>query len=448
VTTARTLAYQLLLHLEQKLAHPDRLIRTMLDRHPFLEERDRALFTELVYGVLRWQGRLDWHIDQLSNIKPEKISSSVRILLRLALYQILFLDRIPDHAAVNEAVNLAKASQPAHLVGFVNGILRAAIRRKGEWDWPAAELHPAEHLAVTTAHPLWLAARWLHQLGFAEALELCQANNRVAPMALRVNTLRTDAAQVLEWLHQHGLTAEPSAHLANAIRVSGPRQDISQSEIYQQGWIQVQDEASQLIAQLVAPQPGGRILDLCSGFGGKATHLAILMGNTGSITAVDASAWKLEQLQHNAERQGIGIIHPVAGNLLELSGDQWPGFDIVFIDAPCSGLGTLRRNPDIKWRRHPKDPHRFGQLQGELLQHAAHFVKRDGILVYTTCTLAHEENEAVTTRFEADHADFVLEPAAEFLADAGCTSAAGRFLQTWPHRHGIDGFFAVRWRRR
>jgi 16S rRNA (cytosine967-C5)-methyltransferase len=447
VITARTLAYQLLLHLEQKLAHPDRLIRAMLERHPGLEERDRALFTELVYGVLRWQGRLDWHIDQLSKIKPEKIHSSVRMLLRLALYQILFLDRIPDHAAVNEAVNLAKATQPAHLVGFVNGILRAAIRRNGEWDWPAAELHPAEHLAVTTAHPLWLVALWLRQLGFAETRELCQANNRVAPMALRINSLRTDTAQVLEWLHQHRLCAEPSQHLANAIRVSSPRQDISQTEIYQQGWVQVQDEASQLVAQLVAPRAGERILDLCSGFGGKATHLAILMGNTGSITAVDESAWKLEQLQQNAERQGIGIINPVVRNILELSRDQWSAFDRVFVDAPCSGLGTLRRNPDIKWRRHPKDPYRFGQLQGELLQHAAHFVKQGGILVYTTCTLTNEENEAVTARFASSHPDFVVEPAAEVLAEAGCSSAAGRFLQTWPHRHGTDGFFAVRWRR-
>jgi 16S rRNA (cytosine967-C5)-methyltransferase len=445
--TARTLAYQLLLHMEQSLSHPDRLIRTVLERHPALDERDRALFTELVYGVLRWQGRLDWHIDQLSNIKPEKIRPTVRILLRLALYQILFLDRVPHHAAVNEAVNLTKASHPAHLVGFVNGMLRAAIRRGGVWEWPSVEQHPAEYLAVTTAHPLWLVNRWLLELGFEEAQSLCQANNHIAPMALRVNTLRAETAQALEWLQQHGFHIEPSPQVNHALRVSSPRQDISQCAIYQQGWIQIQDEASQLVAHLVSPRPGERVLDLCSGFGGKTTHLAALMGNEGSITAVDASAWKLEQLQLNAQRQGIDIIHSVVGDIRELSGGEWPGFDRVFIDAPCSGFGALRRNPDIKWRRHPKDPYRFGRLQGELLQHAAHFVKEGGILVYATCTMMPEENATVAAQFTGNHPRFVVEPAVGALPEASFCSADGQFFQTWPHRHDADGFFAARWRR-
>jgi 16S rRNA (cytosine967-C5)-methyltransferase len=447
VINARTLAYQLLLHLEQNLSHPDRLIRVMLQRHPEPDERERALFTELVYGVLRWQGRLDWHIDQLSTTKPAKVLPSIRIILRLALYQVLFLDRVPHHAAVNEAVKLVRATHPAHLAGYVNGILRAAIRRGDTWDWPSARQHPAEYLALTTAHPLWLVKRWVQELGHEETEALCRANNTVAPLVLRVNSLRADAATVLSWCRDAGFRADPSPLLDEAVRLVAPRQDFGNSEIHRQGWVQIQDEASQMVGHLTAPQPGEQVLDLCSGFGGKATHFGILMQNQGSITAIDASAWKLEQLQQNAKRQGIDIIRTVTANVLELDLEEWQGFDRVLLDAPCSGFGSLRRNPDIKWRRHPKDPYRFSQLQEQLLRQAAHFVKQSGVLVYATCTLLREENEAVVERFASQHPHFVLEEVADLLPAYQPPIHDGRFLKTWPHRHDVDGFFAVRWRR-
>lgn len=444
---ARTLAYQLLLHAEQNLSHPDRLIRTTLERHPHLDDRERALFTELVYGVMRWQGRLDWHIDQLSTVKPKKVLPSIRVLLRLALYQLLFLDRIPAHAAVNEAVKLAHASHPPHLAGFVNGILRGAIRRGDAWDWPSSHQQPVDHLAVTTSHPAWLVARWLQELSVTETEALCHANNQVAPLVFRVNLLKADAAQVLGWCRDAGIRAEPSPILTNAIRLTGPRQDMGGSDIHRQGWVQIQDEASQLVGHLVATQPGERVLDLCSGFGAKTTHMGMLMGNQGSITAVDESAWKLEQLQLNAARQGIDIVETVPANILELDVELWQRFDRVLLDAPCSGFGTLRRNPDIKWRRHPKDPYRFAQLQGQLLSQAAHFVKQGGVLVYATCTLLREENEGVVEQFAANHPQFSLEEAAGLLPQSEPVTHAGPFLKTWPHRHDMDGFFAVRWRR-
>ncbi len=444
---SRTLAYQLLLHLEQNLSHPDRLIRVTLERHPRMDERERALFTELVYGVLRWQGRLDWHINQLSTTKPDKILPSVRILLRLALYQILFLDRIPDHAAVNEAVKLARASHPAHLAGFVNGILRSAIRQGDAWDWPSPQNHPAEYLAVTAAHPLWLVKRWLQELGYMETEALCRANNTVAPLVLRVNPLRADSDKVLAWCRAAGIHAEPSPLLSGAIRLTSPRQDIGASEMHRQGWVQIQDEASQLVGRVVAPRPGERVLDLCSGFGGKTTPLGILMENRGTITAVDESAWKLEHLEMNAQRQGIEIIQTIAANILEAGLEQEHRFDRVLLDAPCSGFGSLRRNPDIKWRRHPKDPYRFSQLQGQLLHRAAHFVKQDGILVYATCTLLSEENEAVAERFSAQHPEFICEEVANLLPTNQNIARHDPFLKTWPHHHSVDGFFAARWHR-
>jgi 16S rRNA (cytosine967-C5)-methyltransferase len=447
VINARTLAYQLLLHVDRNLSHPDRLIRTTLERHPHWDDRERALFTELVYGVLRWQGRLDWHIDQLSTTKANKIIPAIRVLLRLGLYQILFLDRIPHHAAVNEAVKLARATQPAHLAGFVNGILRAAIRLENTWNWPSSELQPADYLAVTTAHPLWLVKRWIQEVGLEETAALCAANNQVAPMVLRINPLRTDAEEVLHWCRDRGIRAEASPILAGAIRLSGTRQDFGASEIHLQGWVQIQDEASQMVALLAAPRPGERILDLCSGFGAKATHLAALMGNRGSIMAVDRSAWKLEQLQQNAARQGIDIIRTTTADILELDQGSWQEFDRVLLDAPCSGFGTLRRNPDIKWRRHPKDPYRFSRLQGQLLHQAAHFVKHGGVLVYATCTLLEEENDAVVKRFAMQHPDFFVETGEMLPAAAVRSADLGPHLKTWPHCHDTDGFFSVRWRR-
>ncbi len=445
--TPRMLAYQILLHLEQGLSHPDRLIRGMMERHSGLDPRDKALLTELVYGTLRWQGRLDWHIDRLSSVKPEKIVRPVRVLLRLALYQILFLDRVPDHAAVNESVNIAKGTQPSYVAGFVNGVLREAIRRGSNWDWPDERKSPDENLAVTTSHPLWLARRCRSEMGPEEARRFFEANNSVAPMALRVNPLKGSPSEALARLLEMGVAAEPSPHLPSAIRVSGLRQDLARTSVYQEGLVQIQDEASQLVGHIVSPTPGERVLDLCAGFGGKATHLGALMENRGEILSIDEAAWKIEELRGNARRQSIGIIDGEAAGVLELSAEHRGEFDRVLLDAPCSGLGSVRHNPDIKWRRNLKDPYRFSQIQSALLQHASRFVRKGGVLVYATCTVFREEDEDVAERFNSANPGWAAEPVSPFLPEACRSMAEGVFLRSWPHRHGVDGFFIARWKR-
>ena len=444
---ARRLAYQILLNLEKQSAYPDRLIRGALQRQSGLKEEDRALLTELVYGVIRWQGLLDWHADQLIKAKPQKVTPEIRILLRLALYQILYLNRIPDHAAVNESVKIAKSTQPAHLVGFVNAVLREAIRREGKWEWPLPETEPETYLAITTSHPRWFVRRCLDEFGFDEALSLCRANNTIAPLVLRVNTLKTSAADLIARLQGEGLNAEQSPYLPDAVRLSGPRQDIGRLSVHEQGWVHVQDEASQLISLILDPLSGERILDMCAGFGGKSTHVANLMRNEGEIVAVDQSSWKLKELQQNARRQDISIIRTVAGDALEVLPEQLGSCDRVLLDAPCSGFGTLRRKPDIKWRRHPKDPYRFSQLQRKLLEHASLFVKKGGILVYATCTVFLEENEGVVEDFCRRHENWALESVADFLPESCRDMVQGGFIKSWPHRHDVDGFFAARWRR-
>lgn len=445
--SARLLAYQILLHMDQKVSHPDRLIRAMLQRHSRMDDRDRALTTELVYGVLRWQGRLDWHIDQLSKTKPKKIDSAIRIALRLALYQIFFLDRIPPHAAVNETVKLVKSTQPAHLAGFANALLREAIRRDGRWNWPQREKNPEEYLSVTTSHPTWFVSAFLKDKGFEETRSICDANNTIAPMVLRINTLKTAPSLIHEWLRENEIDAVPSPYLPNTFRVSGLRKDVSHLSVFADGMVQVQDEASQLIAHLLAPKPEQRVLDLCSGFGGKSTHLGIMMENRGEILAVDKLAWKIEELKENADRQGVRIIKARSCDLLEFPPREVGSFDRVLLDAPCTGFGSLRRNPDIKWRRHLKDPVRFARLQKELLKHAALFVKSGGVLVYATCTVFKEENDEVAEDFSASHPDFTIESAADFLPENCQSMADGNYFRSWPHRHGVDGFFGTRWRR-
>lgn len=445
--TARLLAYRILLHLDQKPSQPDRLIRALVDRHSEMEARDRALLTELVYGTLRWQARLDWHIDELSRIPARKIRPGIRIILRLGLYQLLFLERVPVHAAIDEAVKIAKSFHPAHLAGFVNGLLREAARRGDRWEWPSAEADPVRYLSVTTSHPAWFVRRLLNELNFDEVRRVCEANNHVAPLTLRVNGLKTDAGRALERLRSHGFLVEPSPYLDDALRIRSMRSDLSRLAEFSEGWLQVQDEASQLIGRLVSPRPGERVLDLCAGFGGKTTHMAALMGDRGQVFAVDASAWKLEELTKNAARQGIHGITPLSGDLMHLSVGEVGRFDRVLLDAPCTGLGTLRRNPDIKWRRHPKDPYRFSQLQKQYIQKAADLVREGGVLVYATCSVLSEENEEVADHFMATQPGWTLEPVESILPESCRAMTQRGYFKSRPDLHDVDGFFGARWRK-
>lgn len=436
-----------MLHLENKAAHPNRLIRTTLERHSRLEGRDRALLTELVYGVVRWQGRLDWYIDRLSTTRSDKIAPAVRVLLRMALYQILFLDRIPNHAAVNEAVDIAKTSQPPHVIRFINAILREAVRKDGKWDYPDPREGQAEHLAVMTSHPVWFVLKLFDQIGPEETKLFCESNNRIAPAVFRVNTLKASSNEVMESLRAEGVDATHSPWLDEALRVLAPRRDMTATAAYQQGWIQPQDEASQIVSRLLDPKPGERVLDLCSGFGIKASHIAILMKNEGEVLSVDKSAWKLEELQRNAQRQGLSIILTLAEDILKLQPQSIGLFDRVLVDAPCTGLGTIRRKPDIKWRSHIKDPYRLSRLQEELLSHASQFLKAGGALVYATCTVFTDENESVVQHLSESHPELAIEPAAENLPVACREMVSGPYFRSWPQKHDVDGFFSVRWRK-
>lgn len=446
---ARAIAMHTLMQVVRRGSFPDVLLDIYFKEHPKLDSRDRALVTELVYGVLRWQGRLDWIINQHIKIKPDKVDLSVRLNLRLAVYQLLFLDRIPAAAAVHQAVELTKASKPEHVVRFVNGVLRTISRKRMELKEAVPEGSTDYRLAILYSYPEWLVQRWLSKLGEEETESFCRASNQIPPTTVRINTLKTTVTTVAASFREFGFSVEPGNFVNEALHLRAIRSDLSSLDHYQRGEFQVQDEASQLIAHLLQPQPGERILDACAGLGAKSTHLAQLMENQGEIIALDNQGWKLSRLMENAQRLAVSCIEPLEIDLLELesSGEEL-FFDRILLDAPCTGLGVLRRNPDIKWKVRPKDFRRLHLVQIQMLKRLAPLLKPGGVLLYATCTVASEENEETVQGFLSEHPHYQPESVRPYLppGGAGMVNRNGA-LQTWPHRHGTDGFFAARLRR-
>jgi len=441
---ARTKALEVLIRWEKRGSPMDPLFDELVREDHRLTDLDKAFVREVVYGVLRWQGRLDWVISAYSHIKLARMERAVITILRIGAYQILFMDRVPSRAAVDESVKLAKGIKKGEAAPFVNGILRGIAEGRKEVPYPDLGTDPLDHIATRYSHPLWLVRRWIDQWGVEETSALCQANNQISPLTVRVNTLKGSREEAIKQLHNDNIeaTSTPFSPLGLVIKNPPP---LDTWGLLQTGGVQVQDEAAQLVSILLAPQPGERVLDLCAAPGGKTTHLAQEMGNQGEITAVDVSRAKLALLQENCRRLGISIVKTMAQDAAASLSFTPAFFDRVLVDVPCTGLGTLRRNPDIKWRVKEADISRLQRLQGAILNRAATMVKREGVLVYSTCTLTPEENDGVVEAFLSKRKEFCLEDISPFLPTgcAGLVDDKG-YLRTLPHRHGTDGFFAAR----
>jgi len=449
MTTARAAALRILLDWQRSGQYPDQLLRGLMEQQPDMKASDRALLYQLVYGVLRWQGKLDWVLQQFSRRPLKKLSSKTLAILRLGAFQLLFLSRIPVSAAVNEAVKLAKSGRTPWAADFINAVLRTLDREKDKISFPSSDV-PLDYLTIQTSHPSWLIKQWLTIWGFEKTEAFCQTNNRIPPQTLRVNTLKIDRQGLLERFAGKADQTRPTPFSPVGIWVEEPAQPPGQGELYGQGFYQIQDEASQLIAYLLDPKPGERVLDLCAGAGGKATHLGQLMDNQGTILAVDLHPKKIDELLENSRRLGISIIRGMAGDASKSSlfPSETEPFDRILIDAPCSGWGVIKRNPDLKWRLKSEDGPRLARMQNKFLQNAAGWLKSGGVLVYCTCTLNREENQDVIGSFLKAHSEFVLEKASDFLPEPArqLVDAEG-FYQTWPPDHGMDGFFAARLRK-
>lgn len=401
-----------------------------------LEERDRALASAIAAGAVRMRGAIDYFLAQLLHQDLSLLPPGVMNLLRAAVFQIRWLDRVPDWAVVNESVELARRIGGGRYQGLVNAVLRRFIREGGDMPLPSLETEPVRGLAVRHSFPEWLVARWLERYGIGEAAELLESCNRTAPLVLR--TCPSGRETLAESLRGGGVSFRPGLYAPGALVLESGANP-ARLPGYGEGLFYVQDEAAMLVGLLAAPGQNDLVLDLCAAPGGKATHLAELAGDGATVAAAEPAPVRLAVLRRNIRRLKIDNVFGVAADSLH------PPFrraDLVLCDVPCSGTGVLRRKPDLRWRIKAGDLISLPALQADILNAAADCVRQGGALVYSTCSLEPEENRAVVLSFLQRRKDYRLQNAREYLSET--VASQDGFLETMPHRHGVDGVFGAR----
>jgi 16S rRNA (cytosine967-C5)-methyltransferase len=438
---ARELALKIINDIEGNGAYANIALSREINRHR-LTDQDRRFTTELVYGTTKAGETLDWLLSHYSNRPMSKVVPVIRNILRMGIYQLFFLTKVPPSAACNEAVNLAKKYGHAGTVKFVNAVLRNAARSPEKAAYPDPKSEPVRYLSLKYFHPEWLVTLWLSRWGFDECEKLLKINNETPPLCLRTNTLKINRENLLKRLQIEGASCEASVWTPEGI-VCLEHPALNNLPSLQEGLIQVQDESSMLVSHVLAPQPGEFIIDACGAPGGKSTHIAALMNNNGRLLSTDLHDHKLKLTEENAKRLGITILETQALDATTLHLRYAGQADRVLVDAPCSGLGVLRRKPDSRWRKNQAMLRDLPVLQLAILESAAECVKTGGVLVYSTCTTEPQENEQVVEAFLRSHSEYTLEPVGSHLP----VQRDAVTLQLWPHVDGVDGFFIARMRR-
>lgn len=447
--TARELALDVLTRVDQEQAYSNLLLNRSLEKSE-LSRQEVGLATELVYGTIQRLNTIDYFLGRFLAKGVGKLQPWVRALLRLSFYQLYYLDRVPDHAVVSEAVTIAKRRGHQGISGMVNGVLRNVIRQRAELTIPT-ELTESARIALEHSHPEWLVKSWIARYGAETTAAMCAANNAPPKISVRVNQIRGSREQLLDKLRESGLHAEASTVSPSGI-VLEQSGNMAHTDWFKQGLISIQDESSMLVAEVVDPKPGMMVLDCCAAPGGKTAHLAEKMGDQGTVWANDVHAHKEELVKGQASRLGLSIVHTRTGDAAELS-SHFPvqSFDRILLDAPCSGLGVIRRKPDLKWVKQESLFREIADTQLKLLQSVAKLLKPDGILVYSTCTLEYTENEGVVQAFLEQNPEFAPDvQMASLLPDAvqQASETMPGTVQILPHVFGSDGFFISRLRRR
>lgn len=436
----RGTAVKILNRIDRTDAYLDKLLENELINSD-LKSTDKALLYELVHGIVRWSGRIDWILNSFYKGQLSKCAPNVKNSLRVALYQILFLNKIPDYAAVNEAVEFIKRVQGQKAADLTNAILRNIIRNKSSLRYPDPEEDLLEYLSSYYSHPQWMIKKWLQRFGREGTEALLEANNERPTLTLRVNTLKTDIEQVKSLLDSVGLKYESGKFFSDFLHLKSMT-NITDWEYFSKGYFNIQDESTALSCRLLDVRPGMRVLDLCAAPGGKTSYIANLMNNEGEVVAIDKYESRLKILIKNMTRLGLRNIRAVEADALEFNDEE---FDRVLLDAPCSGLGTLSKKPDIKWKRDLQDIRKLNSLQYELLEKGATLVKPGGVLVYSTCTIEPEENFEIVKKFIQKNTNFVISDSVNCFPDVlkdenGC-------IQSLPHIHRIDGAFSCKMER-
>ena len=447
-THTRLLALRVLERVSSAGAYADILLHSALGRSA-LNAPDRAFATDLVYGTLRWRGTIDYYLNHFVDQDLAKLEPLVASTLQLGAYQLLFAKRVPASAAVDQSVRCIRAAGMSRATGLVNAVLRRLSLEHHKIALPSVNDDPTAHLTHALSLPRWLAERWIERCGVEGAVALAKACNEPPPLTIRANRLRSDARELLQDVLENFPEATACRFARGGI-VLGRKGNPAQDRNFLAGRFTVQDEASQLVVALLDPQPGERVLDLCAAPGGKTTAIAERVGPSASVIAVDRNTRRLDLVQRAVRRLGLKGIRTVARDATRSLAELAPegGFDRILVDAPCSGLGTLRRNPDAKWRVRPGDPARLAEVQRALVGNAAAVLRSGGTLVYSSCTVLAEENEEIARHFLRGSRDFApiskdaLPNEVKILADSD------GFLRTFPHIHDTDGFFAARFERR
>ncbi len=448
---ARRLAFEILTQVEEQQAYASLLLDAKLKRS-HLSPQDRALATELTYGVLRWQGRLDYLLAAVTDRPWERVDPALRRLLRLGAYQILFLTRIPAYAAVNETVALTQDVMRSQLKSvakaFVNAILRRLLERHATIRFPDPSSDPVGTLAARWSHPTWLVARWLTRLGVAETEALLQANNDTPTLSVVVNRLKGRPEEVQEHLARITGSVTPGRFVPDVFHLKDGAEALRDSA-FMDGRYFPMDEAAALPVLLLDPQPGDVVLDACAGGGGKTALILGQLTGKGRVIALDPSARAHRRLREARTRLSLDGVSPVQADARQAAQLFTRPVDRILVDAPCSGLGTLRHHPERKWQQQEAGLAVLARLQLELLHGVAPLLKPGGVLVYSTCSLEPEETDAVIETFLRDFPEFTVAdtPAGLSATVTELVDASGT-LRSWPHRHGIDGFYAIRLSRR
>ncbi len=422
----------------------DAALETYSKEISLLDPKDKKLCNALIFGVLRQREAIDWIIDEFSNIDLKIISINLLYILRIALFQIIYMDRIPVFAAINTSVDIAKKLAGRKKAGFINAVLRKASTNYTKISLPDSNKNPSKFISIKYSLPLWLSKKWIRVFGFESTQKLGSQINTIPYITIRTNTLKTKRQDLLQKLSLKVKSIQKTDYAQEGLSFSSPDVPIHELGEFKQGLFQVQDEAAQIITHFLGPKPGEKILDACAGFGGKTGHVAQVMENRGVIVAVDTGEKKLESLKRDMQKLGIDIVMTKAINILKTTIKDFDSyFDRVLIDAPCTGFGVLRRNPDTKWKRSKNDIIRLGAKQKKMLNAAANLVKPGGLLVYAVCSCEKEENENVIDTFLEKRTDFSIDKNfksdryEQFITQEG-------FLKTYPHINSMDGFFAAR----
>lgn len=440
---ARHLALKVLYQVNEEDAYANLALDQALAQFKLADPRDKGLATELVYGCVKYKGRLDWVINQFAKPKVQKMAPWIRNIIRLGLFQIMFLDKVPVSAAINESVKLAKKYGHPGTVKFVNGVLRNIVRKKEKIVFPDIMKDPIEHISIYYSFPMWLVERWVKDFGVENTIKLCVYFNNPSPLWVRTNTLRTSRAQLVGLLHNQGIHCRESEKVPEGIQILQSL-DLGRLDLFKKGMFTVQDESSMLVGHVVKPQKEQIVLDVCSGPGGKTSHLAQLMEDSGKIFALDVHEHRLELIRQTCQRLGISIVETLLKDARFTTQIVKQLVDAVLVDAPCSGLGVLGRRPDARWRKKSEDIGQLKILQREILTEAAQLVKPGGTLVYSTCTITSEENNEVIQEFLAENKDFYLDKKLTEYLPFDLEEGQEGWVQFLPFKHQMDGFFIAR----